>query len=175
MKRHVGARHADTRQIIANQRIHQGIAAHFEGVRRIAIAGAGEASAGAQGQARQRAIKEGVVAPQGRHMFRHLRWRVAFVIGVGGVFHIGIGIRTHHIDVGGKRRFGFQFKTTRTDFAAFNREECTRRITHQVVGFGELIYRTGQHNRTIFGYIFHAGFVLFAFGRSKDIAIRANG
>ncbi|MNE80699.1 hypothetical protein D3C80_1772940 [compost metagenome] len=109
MKRHVGARHADTRQIVADQRIHQGIAAHGEGVRRIAFACAGITNARAQCQARQRAVKEGVIAPQGCHVFWHLRWRVAFVIGVGGVFRIGVGVRTHNVNTRRQRRFSFNF------------------------------------------------------------------
>ena len=107
-------------------------------------------------------------------MFWHLCRRVTFVGGIRSVLRIGIGIRTDNVDASGKRSFGFNLHAARTNFTTFNREERTCRIGHQVIGFGQLIEGTGNHNRTIVGYVFHTSFVLFTFRRSKNITACAS-
>ncbi len=97
---HVGTRQTYTCQVVTHQRINHGVASHFEGVRRVSLAGTCEASAGTQRQTRERTIKEGVIGSCRRHVFRYLGRRVAFVVGVGSVLSLGVGIRTDHVDVG---------------------------------------------------------------------------
>ncbi len=104
-------------------------------------------------------------------MFWHLSRRVAFVGGVRGVFRIGVGIRTHQVDARREGRFRFQLYATRADFTALNREEGARRVRHQVVGFGQLVQRTGDDDRTIVRHVFHARFVLFALRRREQFAL----
>ncbi|CAH3439299.1 hypothetical protein AI2615V1_0755 [Enterobacter cloacae] len=56
-------------------------------------------------------------------MFWHLRRCVAFVVSVGGVFSIGIGIRTYNVNACRERRLRFQLYATGADLTAFNGEE----------------------------------------------------
>ena len=107
-------------------------------------------------------------------MFWHLCRRIAFIGSIGGVFRIGVSIRTDYVNTRRQRRFRFDFYATSADLATFNREEGTLRVRHQVVCFSEIIHGTSNYNRTIFRYIFHADFILLTFRRCENITILPN-
>ncbi len=68
------------------------------------------------------------------------------------------------------RRLRLQLKAAGADLAGLDAERLVSRISRQVLVFGQLINRRGDHHRHIFRHVFHAGFILLTARRIERLA-----
>ena len=113
---------------------------------------------------------EGIIRPQGGHVTRHFRRTFAVEHRIVSVLRIGVAVGCGDVNIGVHRRLRLQLKAAGADLAGLDAERLVSRISRQVLVFGQLIDRRGDHHRHIFRHVFHAGFILLTARRIERLA-----